>query len=148
MKKIFQIILGLAVAISVSPFSVFSGGKTIYGEDNRIDYFRASSDMKERADSVVSLWRSHKAKFDKKTNSYNLVTQNFGEDHYLVENEPFREQAEGAFCSGALVADDIIMTAGHCVPTNYICKSLRFVFGFAVKEDGGKAPLNIPASEV
>ena len=148
MKKITQIMLCSILLMTISPFSVFSGGKTIYGEDNRIDYFRASSNMQERADSVVSLWRSHRAKFDEKTNSYNLVTQNFGEDHYLVENEPFREQNEGAFCSGALVADDIIMTAGHCVPTNYICKGLRFVFGFAVKEAGGKAPLNISANEV
>ena len=98
MKKTIQMILGLTVAISVLPISVFASGKTIYGTDNRIDYFHASSDIKTMADSVVSLWRSHKAKFDEKTNSYNLVTENFGEDYSLVENEPFREQAEGAFC--------------------------------------------------
>src|SRR5208282_5244757 len=61
--------------------------------------------------------------------------------------EPFFEQGTGAFCSGSLVAPDIIMTAGHCVPSAEECASIKFVFGFAVKQKG-VLPTSVPAGEV
>jgi hypothetical protein len=76
-----------------------------------------------------------------------LATQNYGEIEGLCKDEPFYEQGSGAFCSGSLVAPDVIMTAGHCVTSADECAGTKFVFGFAVKKKG-VLPQTVPASEV
>jgi V8-like Glu-specific endopeptidase len=58
-----------------------------------------------------------------------LVTENFGISRNLCLEERFREQPVGAFCTGFLVAPDIIATAGHCVHAANV-QDVCFVFGF------------------
>jgi hypothetical protein len=50
----------------------------------------------------------------------------------LCNGERFRDQPVGAFCSGFLVAPDIIATAGHCVDTSNVTNTC-FVFGFRMR---------------
>jgi secreted trypsin-like serine protease len=57
------------------------------------------------------------------------LTVNYGEDCNLCPSERFREQPTGAFCSGVLVAPDVIATAGHCIKDENIA-DIRFVFGY------------------
>ncbi|MEF3280098.1 MAG: serine protease [Elusimicrobiota bacterium] len=141
------------IVISLIPFPFTLNAlnnKVIYGEDNRKDYFEMSSEIKTLADSVVSLWDSANIRFDSSKNKYTLVTQNYGQRLNLCEDEPFRDQPIGAFCSGLLIADDTIITAGHCINTEAKCSSTYFVFGYAIKDRNNPftATTEIPASDV
>lgn len=134
------------LASMILPFSISAGGKGIYGADNRQDYFQAPADMQQLADSVVSLWESRQV-----VEAYGkafLSTVNFGKALNLCVSEPFREQPTGAFCSGTLVGDNIILTAGHCITDEARCADTKFVFGFAVKEKGKAAQTDVKPEEV
>jgi hypothetical protein len=78
---------------------------------------------------------------------YDIEAGTFGDDFGLCESEPFRDQPSGGFCSGALVGDDLMITAGHCIEDEYECESTRFVFGYQVKKEG-EYPTSAPVGEV
>jgi hypothetical protein len=55
----------------------------------------------------------------------------------LCRGERFGRQAtvSAHACSGALVGQDLILTAGHCVPDAESCRTQAFVFGFSVTDE-------------
>ncbi|MDT8286267.1 MAG: serine protease [Elusimicrobiales bacterium] len=145
MKRQNKIVSGIAALAFILPSFAKAEDKSIYGDDNRLDYFEAPADMKELARSVVSFWKNEHVKLDGAT--ARVATANFGDALNLCPSEKFREQPVGAFCSGSLVAPDVIMTAGHCVRSEYACTGTKFVFGFGIKE-AGVMPNNVPANDV
>lgn len=122
-----------AVAETDSP--IFTP-KVIYGDDNRLDLFEVENTLhRELAGSTVALISNHKIR-DNGNGTSNVSTSNFGSEYGLCSDEPFREQSTAAFCSGFLVADDIVVTAGHCIRSASSCQNTSFVFGFAVQQEG------------
>lgn len=104
-------------------------GKVIYGEDNRRDvYSEERDDLRSLADSTVAIIAFDKLKQDK-NGSVTLISGTFGKDFNLCTNEPFYNQPSAASCSGFLVGDDLIATAGHCL-TVLNCSNFRFVFNY------------------
>jgi hypothetical protein len=49
----------------------------------------------------------------------------------LCPEERFADQPSVADCSGVLVAKDIVLTAGHCVPSHGDCALQRYLLGYA-----------------
>ncbi|MEA3307105.1 MAG: serine protease [Elusimicrobiota bacterium] len=145
MKKLITLLVLSSLIIPFTHFNLSANGKVIYGDDDRLDYNKMSASIKPLADSVVSLWNSYDVTLE--GDSYKLDTSNFGDTVGLCPEERFREQKMGAFCSGTLVGEDMIMTAGHCITSEYKCKNTKFVFGFAIKGEKG-APDTISAKEV
>lgn len=120
--------------------------KVIYGPDNRLDYYQVSDpQILALADSSVALVKNS----DIQSNSLlaRLTGSTFGSDYNLCSTEPFREQVTAAFCSGSLVANDIVLTAGHCITNNNDCSDVRFVFGYTQKSITQKT-YEVPTSEV
>ncbi|HOW89096.1 MAG TPA: serine protease, partial [Elusimicrobiales bacterium] len=151
MKITLTRILALAAICSFSAAAASAlprvpAPKSIYGTDNRQDYFAASPADRKLADSVASLWKD--VMLQQEGGNYRLLTDNFGEKMNLCPGEPFSEQPLGAFCSGSLVGKDLLMTAGHCIRDDFDCAGAKIVFGFAVTSSGGKAPETIPAGNV
>ncbi len=107
--------------------------KVIYEVDNRVDVcdLPAGPDMDD-ADSVVALFRASKV-IDNGDGTSALQIENFGTARNLCTEERFRNQPIGAFCSGFLVAPDIIATAGHCVNAGNV-NNICFVFGFRMRD--------------
>jgi hypothetical protein len=103
--------------------------KVIYGTDDRQDVFEiADPALLNDVDSVVALFDRTDV-VDNGNGTSTLRTQNFGAAQNLCPGERFRDQPVGAFCSGFLVAADVIATAGHCIDASNVA-NVRFVFGF------------------
>ncbi|KAF0127138.1 MAG: periplasmic protease [Elusimicrobia bacterium] len=146
MKRLNRMVSGIAALAFILPSFARAEDKSIYGDDNRLDYFEAPADMKELARSVVSLWKNEHVRVDGGT--ARVATANFGEAVGLCPSERFREQPVGAFCSGSLVGEDLVMTAGHCIVDEAQCADTRLVFGYAVTERGKAANTTVPAADV
>lgn len=107
--------------------------RVIYGIDDRIDVCNlpTGADLDD-VDSVVALFRASKV-IDNGDGTSALQINNFGAANNLCSGERFRDQPTGAFCSGFLVAPDIIATAGHCVNADNVT-NICFVFGFRMRD--------------
>ena len=135
-----------AALLTAIPLLACAESKSIYGYDDRLDFYQAQASMRTLSDSVVSLWDS--ANVTPFPSGYNLATKNYGTTYGLCPYERFREQPIGAFCSGALVGEDLIMTAGHCVTTEAQCRAIKFVFGYRVPGSGKPATTAVWPAEV
>lgn len=113
--------------------ALMSKQKVIYGTDDRQDLFEVTdAAMLADAETVVSLFRASRI-LDNGDGTSTLQVGKFGQLNSLCQEERFFDQPAGAFCSGFLVAPDMIATAGHCVDENDIT-SIRFVFGFRMND--------------
>jgi len=122
--------------------------ETIYGEDDRRDLYQVQNPkVLDYADSTTALFPSYKVSVDSATGRAALGVSPYGEDMGLCPEEPFYKQKNGAFCSGSLVGEDLLMTAGHCVRSPDACKSTKFVFGFGIRKEG-ESPESVPAGDV
>src|SRR4051812_48336495 len=120
--------------------------QTVYGNDDRLDLYQSdNATLKSLADSTVALFDGYKIQHE--GGIAKLTTNNYGEWGGFCQDEPFFEQPNGAFCSGSLVAPDVIMTAGHCVTSPERCADVKFVFGFSIKESG-KMPTQVASADV
>ena len=69
------------------------------------------------------------------------ATPTLSELWQLCPGEPFEEQPTAAFCSGTLIAPDLLLTAEHCVPNERSCDALSVVFDYRYTSAGVLAPL-------
>ena len=90
--------------------------EVIYGNDDRLDLHEVKNPkLIELAGSTVGLFKSYNVDIDEETQIAKLTTSSYGDSYDLCEDEPFRDQRSGAFCSGSLIGPSTLMTAGHCV---------------------------------
>jgi len=120
--------------------------KVVYGEDDRIDVFEIIDPVwRQMASSTVALMDS--SRLTKNSDGFDIRTESYADRYGLCTSEPFYEQSTAAFCSGSLIGDDIIVTAGHCISTTRDCSTTKFVFGFAY-ENKNEAPESAKADDV
>jgi V8-like Glu-specific endopeptidase len=103
----------------------------IYGTDNRQDvYAHADATLRARAQqATVALMNPS----DFNATNPNNVTFNgstLGSAYNLCTTERFRDDPTAAFCSGTLIDDDLVLTAGHCITSATDCTNTRFVFNY------------------
>jgi hypothetical protein len=104
-----------------------------YGIDDRKDIYELSGQNLADADSVVALFLAFQVR-DLGDGTAALLTVNYGERCNLCPSERFREQPSGSFCSGVLVAPDVIATAAHCIAGENLL-AIRFVFGYRMRDE-------------
>jgi V8-like Glu-specific endopeptidase len=105
--------------------------EVVYGTDNRQDVFaHPNATLRARAQqSTVALMRPSSLN----TSNPNNVTFNSStlqSAFNLCPTERFLSDPTPAFCSGTLIDDDLVLTAGHCVTSASDCSNTRFVFNF------------------
>lgn len=139
---------------------------SIYGDDNREEYCSQNMIVRELADSVAAFFRDDGKSIVKSGNTYRLGQTTLSQNERLSSGERFAEQPATAFCTGFLVSDDIMVTAGHCVRDNLsdgsdhiasncnqnrrqgvYCKDIKIVFGYK-KNLGGVVPVSISEDNV
>src|SRR5262249_24188493 len=133
--------------------ALMSKERGVYGIDDRHDIFRLPSILEDsnvvvkNADATVALIEASNVQ-TQADGSANLIGTPFAEAYQLCPTERFTRQPVCAFCSGVLIAPDIVATAGHCLRDQSIPPdNIRVVFGFRMK-DPDTAVLSIPAYNV
>lgn len=147
MKRLVIIAAAVAAVLRLAaPAAAQVDGQVIYGSDDRIDVYQTeNSKLRSLADSTVALMQASSVRTEGAVAK--LETEPYGAGNGLCKEEPFYDQVTAAFCSGSLVAPDVIMTAGHCVTSQENCAGIKFVFGFAVKQKD-QMPTSVPAKDV
>jgi len=104
--------------------------RVIYGVDNRQDVYEVTNPkIKKAAETVAALVKAADLSSDGH-GGWTLATSFYRDEYQLCTTEAFASQPLGCFCSGFLVAPDVIATAGHCVKSPLDLVEMRFVFGF------------------
>ena len=126
----------LSCIFSASLFARGSGDKVIYGRDDRLNYSQASQRLRELADSTAGMVR--KDKLVSSGRFYKFKASQFGgryvgnmwENGPICMDENFSKEKTLTDCSGFLIAEDILVTAGHCVRDKKSCSTNKWIFGF------------------
>lgn len=125
----------LLIIVCLCSLNGFAKSKILYGEDDRLEFF-------ESIKMYQDLSKSTAAMFDKKV----LISK---QDHYEIssktlldegvcETERYVNQPVAATCSGFLVSDDLIVTAGHCMIGNIDCEEFVWVFDYKLDDNNDK----------
>lgn len=132
---------GAAILQNIMPASIFQAQnlitpKGIYGTDDRLDEYQvADPDWLEVGDSVAVMVSLYEVT-DNGNGTYSLPSDTMDDiyfslyDTHLCPDEPFRSQPSAGYCTGVLVAPNIIATAGHCIVNTSECGEFAFVFGY------------------
>lgn len=64
------------------------------------------------------------------------------ETQSLCPGQRFADQPAAAFCSGTLIDDDLVLTAGHCIENQEACERTRFVFDYFFEAPGTLASVS------
>jgi len=103
--------------------------KVIYGKDNRKDFYEIEEhDWQNLSRSTVAIIDSFFLK--KRKDHFKISGPTYKEFYDACPEERFLEQKSVAHCSGSLIAEDTVLTAGHCIESQEECKDFSFVFDF------------------
>jgi V8-like Glu-specific endopeptidase len=116
------IFLSLSLVLTIN--TAFAVNKVIYGNNglrthNQMPLY---GDLEDATAAMVANYRLQ----DGDKSSYSLLTQKAK----FCDGEPLNGEQRLAKCSGFLVAEDILVTAGHCVREQYDCEGNSWVFGY------------------
>jgi S1-C subfamily serine protease len=113
--------------------------------DDRLDVYELSGETLEDADSVVALIHGQSVS-PNGNGTATLLTTTFGTAYNLCPSERFQAQPTVSFCSGVLVAPDVIVTAAYCLAGKNL-SDIQIVFGYRMT-DPHTAQTVFPLSEL
>lgn len=115
----------------------------IYDRDDRLDVYEHPSVLLRgiAKSSVVALIpRRH---FRRNDAGESTITTWPLEDAFKVcSEERFSDQPTAAECSGVLIDDDLVLTAGHCFPGATSCEQYAYVFDYFFRSPVALEPMN------
>lgn len=108
----------------------------IYGTDNRQEVRGLTGFDARNAASTVALVDASAVRSNGDGTS-RLAAPTLAAAYGVCPSERFRNQPIAAFCSGFLVKNNIVVTAGHCINNYpYTLANTRFVFGYRLLASG------------
>ena len=133
-RSYLVLLFGLAAGCGSSE-EVFVGELTasvVYGTDDRVEVFNhPDANLRRIADeSIMALIPSFRITKEESDGTYGLFTTSLKELRDLCPDELFGNQPTAASCSGVLIADDLVLTAGHCIDEQTPCDSYAYVFNY------------------
>jgi V8-like Glu-specific endopeptidase len=122
------------LAIAFIPTFSLASDKTVYGIDNRLDYTEVLDPIKkELMGATAAMIPSSLI-----TEMDDLMSRVKGktlQQYGICEYEKFYNQVAASDCSGFLISEDIVVTAGHCIRNNSDCSYWRWVFDYRLSKD-------------
>lgn len=146
-------------ALCVSANIAAAQPKVAYGEDNRIDVVDSRNSMRKTlASSTATQIKNYNLTLSEDKMTYDLKDSTLEqfmlsisrswwnpEGTPLCEGEKFAKQLSIGNCSGFLVGDKYLVTAGHCMTSDSDCAGAKWVFDY---KKGEVEDLSIEASSV
>jgi V8-like Glu-specific endopeptidase len=110
----------------------------IYGEDDRLDWYAHPDETLRNltAQSIVAMVATNTI-VDDDPNDVKFRAGLLGNSYGLCADERFYNQPSIASCSGTLIDDDLVLTAGHCVEDG--CRSNSWVFRYYMETESQRA---------
>ncbi|HZI14810.1 MAG TPA: serine protease [Myxococcus sp.] len=103
----------------------------VYGTDDRMDvYAHPDATLRARAQQATVALMEPSAMDTSNPNNVAFLSDTLREAFNLCSTERFLDDPTPAFCSGTLIDDDLVLTAGHCIENASDCSGTRFVFKF------------------
>lgn len=126
------------VGVTAANAARTSSQPVVYGVDGRQEVYEVT-DPQHRAHaerSAVALVSAYQIDTTN-PNDVELTGTPLRQARNLCPDELFIEQPTASFCSGVLIAPDLVLTAGHCIADpSGMCPSLRFVFNYYYSAPG------------
>jgi V8-like Glu-specific endopeptidase len=121
----------LALSFSTSVYAGNIVDKVIYGQDDRLDVYEATNTLhKELAASTAAMIPSSSLQFQTADDTY-LVKGSSLQSGGICATARFAKQITAANCSGFLVGEQYLVTAGHCIETMSDCNNYSWAFGYS-----------------
>lgn len=125
------ILVALPAALSAAAIET----QGIYGSDDRKEVCNESDvALRELAEGTLAKVPQSMLK-ENQNGDLGLKPTAFGKKHQLCKSEPFWDQPIVADCSGFLIGDDLMVTAGHCI-SKASCGREYWIFNYQVSADG------------
>lgn len=128
----FQSALAFVLLFSVLPTQAKLTPKVVYGQDDRLDVYETVNQTHLKLATATAAMipsNSLQAQSDDSVE----ITGGTLEGDGMCATERFAKQRTAAMCSGFLVGDQYLVTAGHCIQTKADCKNYNWVFDYNVK---------------
>lgn len=154
-----NVVLVLAVSISLESSIALASPVVIYGEDNRQEVYQASPAMQRLASAAGTMIETSKLTASLEEPGLSSVEQRTlsdwlagsgseAESPKFCSDEPFVNQPNAGMCSGFLIAPDLLVTAGHCVEVSNFCDKYSWVFDYQVDQDSKTAGTRIKKENI
>lgn len=142
-----------SAAVLVSASTAYAVPKALHGEDGRQDLNQVDAETRAFAlGSVVAMFNEVYLRETAAGYEYVYPEETFESVYGVCPDERFATQPSWSSCSGVLIDDDLVLTAGHCMQSQYgkldivphrtPCASWRFVFDYAYGENGTLLPID------
>ena len=145
MKMIISFcILLLSVNLYAQNYSTIE--KVIYGVDDRKDIFESTNDLYKQLAGSTAAMIADSSLVSQDNDMVGIQSTTLEQDG-ICSDARFAKQTTAANCSGFLVGDQYLVTAGHCIQDMDDCERYSWVFGYA---NATEEKLNqvVPKSEV
>ena len=114
----------------------------IYDQDDRQDlYAHPDTALREVVRRSIVAFMPAASVDQSNPSNVRLIGGALGDVEVLCAGERFFDQPAVAECSGTLIADDLVLTEGHCLPRDADCPATRIVFGYYYDAPGVLHPI-------
>ncbi|HEY6882175.1 MAG TPA: serine protease [Polyangiales bacterium] len=116
----------------------------IYGNDDRRDVYEHPDPILRglaRSSVVALIPRSRLSR--SADGEITIFTQPLEDAFHVCADERFAAQPTAAECSGVLIDDDLVLTAGHCFPSDTACARYAFLFDYFLRAAADPEPLSL-----
>ena len=121
-------LLLITLLVSTKAFSI---NKSIYGEDDRLEYTELSNNEYKQWSNSTAAMISDLAIREYTDTSVRIKSKMLNQQG-ICNYQRFARQMTASDCSGFLVAPDKIATAGHCITNMKTCRNWRWVFDYKI----------------
>ncbi len=127
------------ILVFLTSFTSYAENKVVYGDDGRLEPYAVEGMFNTLSHSTAAMIDSGHIKstgvFKKR---YFLEYSETLRDRGICDRERFSNQQTAARCSGFLVGEDLLLTAGHCVKSYADCYGNSWVFDYALDRSHSK----------